>query len=87
MTRVDDSGTPQAGAADPSKNNVYTFDLDKARSLLTSNGQSDLQIDLIYSTTGSVAEFASLAQVLAADLAKIGIQATIKPLELSTLET
>jgi peptide/nickel transport system substrate-binding protein len=76
---------PQAGAADPAKNNVYTYDLDKARSLLTAAGVSNLQVDLIYSTTGSVAEFATLAQLLQSDLAKIGIGTTIKPLELSQL--
>ncbi len=76
---------PQAGAADPSKNAVYTYDLDQARAKLSSAGLSGAQVDLIYSTTGSVAEFQALAQILQGDLAKIGIQTTITPLDLNPL--
>lgn len=61
-------------AYEPSKG--YTFDLDKARSLLTEAGVSQLDVDIYTSTTGEITDF---CQIYHADLAKIGVNLNIKP--------
>ncbi|MBV9577816.1 MAG: ABC transporter substrate-binding protein, partial [Chloroflexi bacterium] len=75
---------PQAGAAEPAKNNVYTFDLDKAKSLLASAGVGAFNIDILYHNLAYPTEIASLAEILQADLAKIGITATLKLMDFPT---
>lgn len=70
---------PQAPAYEPAKNATYSFDLDKARSLLAQAGASNVNLDAIYS--GNSAEAASLGQIYQADLTKIGITINLKPLE------
>ena len=63
-------------AAEPSKNDVYAYDLDKAKSLL---GGQTLEMEIVDSPlTQQINDF---AQVLQADLQKIGIKTTIKNME------
>jgi peptide/nickel transport system substrate-binding protein len=71
-------------AYEAKKNNTYPFDLDKAKSLLASAGVSNFDVVVNYVTTGEVAEFATMAQIYQADLAKIGVTATIQPLDNAT---
>jgi peptide/nickel transport system substrate-binding protein len=72
---------PVSPAWDDAKNTRYTFDLDKAKSLLDAAGVSNLDLDISYALAGFSAEYASLATILQSDLAKIGIKATLKPQE------
>jgi peptide/nickel transport system substrate-binding protein len=64
-------------AYDAHKNQAYGFDLEKARSLLTSAGVSELTVDLSWPTS---LDFATSAQIYQADLASIGVSAMLKPL-------
>jgi peptide/nickel transport system substrate-binding protein len=75
---------PQAGAAQQAKNNVYAFDLDKAKSLLAAAGVGNFNIDILYHNLAYPTEIASLAEIYQADLAKIGITATLKLLDFPT---
>jgi peptide/nickel transport system substrate-binding protein len=70
---------PGSVACDPARQNAYAFDLDKARALMTEAGVTNLAMDALYSP--SYPEAQEFAQVLQADLAKIGIQLTIKSLD------
>jgi peptide/nickel transport system substrate-binding protein len=63
------------------KNKTYPFDLDKAKSLLASAGVPSFDTVITYATVGEVAEFSTMAQIYQADLAKIGINATLEPLD------
>ncbi len=69
-------GTP---ADEPAKQNQQAFDLDHAKALLAEAGVSNVQFDLTYLTIP--AEIGTLAQILAGDLAKIGVQLNLVPLE------
>jgi peptide/nickel transport system substrate-binding protein len=75
---------PQAGAAEPGKNTHYTFDLDKAKSLLDTAGTGPFEIDILYHNLAYPTEISSLAQLYQADLDKIGIKANLKLLEFAT---
>lgn len=78
---------PWAGrspASEPAKNATYTFDLDKAASLLKSAGVGNFTTEMNYSTTGPVQEFGQLAQFYQADLAKIGVTLNIVPMDNAT---
>ncbi len=66
-------------AYDANLNNAYGFDLAKAKALLDQAGVTDLTADFLYS--GSRAELASVAQIYQADLASIGVNLNIKPLQ------
>jgi peptide/nickel transport system substrate-binding protein len=68
-------------AYEAAKNKTYPFDLEKAKSLLASAGVSKFDTVINYATVGEVAEFSTMAQIYQADLAKIGVNATIQPLE------
>lgn len=70
---------PQSPAYDAAKNQTYSFNLDKAKSLLASAGVSNLQLDFLYSSISP--ELANMAQMYQADLASIGVQLALKPLE------
>ena len=74
-------GTP---AYDASKMKVYSFDLDKARSLLQASGVSSPEIDLTYSSTqfGDINQ--TLAQIMQADLLSIGVKVNLKPVDFAT---
>jgi peptide/nickel transport system substrate-binding protein len=71
-------------AYEASKNNTYPFDLDKARSLLASAGVPGFDTVITYATVGEVAEFSTMAQIYQADLAKIGVNASLQPLDNAT---
>jgi peptide/nickel transport system substrate-binding protein len=78
---------PWAGrspASEPAKNTRYSFDLDKAASLLKSAGAGNFTTEMNYSTTGPVQEFGQLAQFYQADLAKIGVTLNIVPMDNAT---
>jgi peptide/nickel transport system substrate-binding protein len=75
---------PQSPAYEPAKNATYTFDLDKAKALLESAGATNLEFDITYNTGGFGREFASLAQIVQSDLDKIGVKASLKPLDSPT---
>ena len=66
-------------AFDPDKNKAYAFDLDKAKSLLTQSGLSNVQFDLAWSLAGYASEYEQLATIIQGDLAKIGITTNLKP--------
>jgi peptide/nickel transport system substrate-binding protein len=71
--------TPQNPAYDAARNGAYSYDLEKAKSLLQQAGVTGAQFDMIM-PAGS-AEYASVAQIVQSDLATLGIQLGIKPLE------
>jgi peptide/nickel transport system substrate-binding protein len=56
----------------------FAFDLDKAKSLLQQAGVDNLNLDFILSGGGDTS---TMAQIYQADLAKIGVNLNIKPLE------
>jgi peptide/nickel transport system substrate-binding protein len=66
-------------AYDAKKNRAYAFDLDKARSLLGQAGVTKADFDITWGVGPS--EFGTLAQIYQADLANIGLTATLRPLE------
>jgi peptide/nickel transport system substrate-binding protein len=77
----------QSPAWDASKNTVYTFDLDKARSLVAKSGVSNPQFELSYPLASFAGEYGSLAQIIQSDLTRIGVQTTLKPLEIAAFTT
>jgi peptide/nickel transport system substrate-binding protein len=68
-------------AFDAAKNATYTFDLDKAAALLKQAGVSKPETEITYSTSGYASEYASIAQIYQADLSKIGVTTTLKPVD------
>jgi peptide/nickel transport system substrate-binding protein len=70
-------------ASEPAKNATVTFDLDKARSLLTAAGATDWTLDLLHSVVSL--EAAGYAQIYQADLAKIGVNGVIRSLQPAAL--
>jgi peptide/nickel transport system substrate-binding protein len=66
-------------AYDAAKNTTYTFDLDKAKSLLAQSGATNVEFDINWALAGFQAEYAAIAQVIQSDLAKIGIKTNLKP--------
>jgi peptide/nickel transport system substrate-binding protein len=71
--------SPTSPAYDPGKALAYSFDLDKARSLLAASGETHLNLELVWPT--SVPDFATVGQIYQADLSRIGVSLTLKPLE------
>ncbi|MBV9582979.1 MAG: ABC transporter substrate-binding protein [Chloroflexi bacterium] len=69
---------PGSPAYDAAKNSTYTFDLDKAKSLLQSAGVTQLEMDCLY-TASTEANIAT--QIYQSDLAKLGITLNIRVLE------
>jgi len=80
---------PGVGAYEPEKNSIYTYNVDKARSLLGSAGISEFPpLEIMFPTAGPAgfaAEYAAMAQVYQSDLEKIGVHAELKPTEFATL--
>jgi ABC-type transport system substrate-binding protein len=75
---------PTASAAyEPDKNNFYTLDLDRARSMVQQSGVSDPTFDLAYALASFAGEYAQLAQVIQADLARIGVTVNLKPMDIA----
>jgi peptide/nickel transport system substrate-binding protein len=70
---------PTSPAYEPAKNTFYTYDLDKAKSLLAQSGLSNVEFDIAWSLAGFQAEYAALAQIIQSDLQKIGIKTNLKP--------
>ena len=75
---------PQAPAFDAARNKRYTFDLDKARSLVAASGVTSTDLEIVYSNTtfGDINQV--LAQILQADLATIGVNLTLRPVDFAT---
>ncbi|MBM4420355.1 MAG: ABC transporter substrate-binding protein [Chloroflexi bacterium] len=69
--------TSPAFEADRAKG--VTFDLERSRALLRDAGASDLRLSFTYGTTD--AETQSLAEIVQADLAKIGVTLTLQRVE------
>jgi peptide/nickel transport system substrate-binding protein len=72
---------PNTPAYDEQKRNHYSFDLDKAKSLIAQSGLSDVSFDFVY--TAVVPEIATFAQAFQADLAQIDVKLNIKGVERS----
>jgi peptide/nickel transport system substrate-binding protein len=68
-------------AFDPEKNKAYSFDLDKAKSLLDQSGLSNVEFDIAWATAGYAAEYQALATIIQGDLAKIGIKTNLRATE------
>jgi len=75
---------PQAPAYDAERSKRYTFDLDKAKSLLQVPGISNPDIELVYSSTTFGELNQTLAQIIHSDLGSIGINVTLRPVEFAT---
>ena len=71
---------PQSPAYDTSKNSVYTYDEDKARSLLAQAGVPKIDMDVSYSSSDY--EPGQLAQIMQADYSNLG--ATVSPQSMET---
>jgi peptide/nickel transport system substrate-binding protein len=71
--------TSSSPAFEPDKNARYTYDLDKAKTLVQQSGVSNLEFDINWSLAGFSAEYQALATVIQGDLAKIGIKTNLKP--------
>jgi peptide/nickel transport system substrate-binding protein len=68
-------------AFEASKQNFYSFDLEKARSLLAEAGVSNLELDC--NVLGTWPQLVSFAPVYQADLAKVGVKLNVRVLELA----
>jgi peptide/nickel transport system substrate-binding protein len=66
-------------AYEPAKQAVTAFDLDRAKSLLNSAGVNNAEVEIVYRSTDK--ELAQFVQIYKADLATIGVNLVIKPLE------
>jgi peptide/nickel transport system substrate-binding protein len=71
-------------AYEPAKNTTYTYDLEKAKSLLAQSGATNVEFDINWALAGFQAEYAAIAQVIQSDLAKIGVKTNLKPLDPAT---
>jgi peptide/nickel transport system substrate-binding protein len=74
---------PASPASEPQKNNLVTFDLDKAKSLLQQAGVGNFDLDLLYSAVSTTG--AQQAQIYQSDLAKIGVNGIIRTLQTAAL--
>jgi peptide/nickel transport system substrate-binding protein len=72
---------PASPAYDAQKKNAYAFDLDKAKGLLREAGITTLDVEIL--PLGDFPELTSMAQIYQADLAKVGVNLSIKNLESS----
>lgn len=77
---------PISAAYEAQKVGAYTFDLDKAKSLIASSGLSNVQLDINTGATGT-GSGQDIAQIYQEDLAKVGVTATIKPADPVTFQT
>jgi peptide/nickel transport system substrate-binding protein len=75
---------PQAPASDATRNQRYTFDLDRARSLLAASGVSNPEVELVYSNTSFGDTNAPLAQIVQSDLKSIGVIVNLRPVDFPT---
>ena len=70
---------PTNSPAFDSAKNAFPFDLDKAKSLLAASGVANPAFDLIYQNVS--AEQAGIAQIVQSDLASIGANVNLRPVE------
>ena len=75
--------SPSSPAYDAEKNKTYSFNLDKAKSLLQQAGVSGLQTDVIV-TAASPVNALGFLQIYQADLASIGVTLNIKTYDPAT---
>lgn len=75
---------PQSPAYDSSKNSRYTYDLDKAKSLLAQAGNPAVDIDINYSSSDY--EPGQLAQIMQAGFTALGAQVGAKSMETAALQ-
>jgi peptide/nickel transport system substrate-binding protein len=66
-------------AFDAEKNKAYAYDLDKAKSLVSQSGLTNIEFDINWALAGYAAEYEALATIIQGDLAKIGIKTNLKP--------
>jgi peptide/nickel transport system substrate-binding protein len=84
LSKPQDLPWPAASpASEPQKNAVVSFDLDKARSLLSQAGATNWTLDLLHSTVSL--EASGFAQIYQADLAQIGVNGAIRMLQPAAL--
>jgi peptide/nickel transport system substrate-binding protein len=69
-------------AYDATKDNGHAFDLEQARSLIQQSGVAEKAIEIEYST--NFGDDAQTAQIWQQDLEKIGVTATLRPLDQAT---
>jgi peptide/nickel transport system substrate-binding protein len=75
---------PQSPAYDASKNSTYTYDLDKAKSLLAQAGNPSIDIDINYS--GSDYEPGQLAQIMQDSFAGLGATVNARSMDTAALQ-
>jgi peptide/nickel transport system substrate-binding protein len=75
--------SPGSPAFDTQKNATWTFDLDKATTLLQQAGATNLELEMVYNSQN--VQGAQMSQIWQADLAKIGVKLNIRGLESATL--
>jgi peptide/nickel transport system substrate-binding protein len=75
---------PQSPAFDASKNLTYTFDPDKAKSLLAQAGNPTIDIDISYSSSDY--EPGQLAQMMQSDYTNLGATVAAKSMETAALQ-
>lgn len=68
---------PTSPAYDAAKDRSYTFDLEKAKSLLQQASVANAAFDFNYST--AIPELGTMGQIIQADLARIGVTLSLKP--------
>ncbi len=64
---------------DQARDQALSFDLDKAKSLLAQSGVGSPPLEVIWNST--IADYATVMQIYQQDLAKIGLNITLKPTE------
>jgi peptide/nickel transport system substrate-binding protein len=69
---------PSSPAYEASKQNFYTFDLEKAKALLNEAGISNLTLDFLY--TAADPAYAQMGEIYHGDLLKIGVTLNLKTL-------
>jgi peptide/nickel transport system substrate-binding protein len=69
---------PSSPAYEAAKNTTYGFDLDRAKSLLSQAGVSNLSFDFLHN--GATPEYGQMAEIYNGDMAKIGVTINIKVL-------
>ncbi|MCA1644662.1 MAG: ABC transporter substrate-binding protein [Chloroflexi bacterium] len=74
----------QSPAFDATKNSVYTYDLDRARTLLMQAGNPSIDTDINYSSTD--AEPGQLAQILQGSYTTLGAGISLKAMETALLQ-
>jgi peptide/nickel transport system substrate-binding protein len=73
---------PASPAYDAAKNNTYSFDLDKAKSLLDQSGVTNLEFDYLPNPVND--QTTGFGQIYQSDLAKIGVKMNIQNLDGAT---